>query len=119
MRLNEVVFDGRIPIEGYGPDFFRVGGALHHGPLALLPAGPRPWAGLPDVSVFLAAAASFDVLFFGMGAEIAPLDPELRAALEAAGIGVEVMATPPACRTWNVLLSEGRRVAAGLIPVGG
>ena len=43
----------------------------------------------------------------------APLDPALRAALEAAGIGVEIMSTPSACRTYNVLLGEGRRVAAG------
>ena len=40
-----------------------------------------------------------------------------RAALEAAGAGVEVMATPSACRTYNVLLAEGRRVAAALMPV--
>ena len=41
-----------------------------------------------------------------------------RAALEAAGAGVELMATPSACRTYNVLLAEGRRIAAALIPVG-
>lgn len=52
-----------------------------------------------------------------MGAEIAPLDRDLRAALEAAGIGVEIMATPPACRTYNVLLAEGRRIGAALLPV--
>jgi len=37
--------------------------------------------------------------------------------LEQAGIGVESMASPAACRTYNVLLSEGRRVAVALIPV--
>ena len=40
-----------------------------------------------------------------------------RAALEAAGAGVELMSTPSACRTYNVLLAEGRRVAAALMPV--
>jgi uncharacterized protein len=40
-----------------------------------------------------------------------------RAALEAAGAGVDLMATPSACRTYNVLLAEGRRVAAALMPV--
>jgi uncharacterized protein len=39
----------------------------------------------------------------------------VRAALEAAGIGVETMATPSACRTYNVLLAEDRRVAAALV----
>ncbi len=117
MRLNEVVFDGRVPIDGYGPGFFRVGGAIHRGPLALLPAGPLPWAGLPEIEVFLSAAASFDVLFLGTGPEIRPLATELRERLESAGIGAEVMGTASACRTYNVLLSEGRRIAAGLLPV--
>jgi len=41
----------------------------------------------------------------------------MRAALEAAGSGAELMSTPSACRTYNVLLAEGRRVAAALMPV--
>jgi uncharacterized protein len=117
MRLNEVVFDGRVPIDGYGPGFFRIAGAIHHGPLAVLPAGPQPWTGLPAIEVFLDAAPSFDVLFLGTGPEIRPLAGELRSRLEAAGIGVEIMGTASACRTYNVLLSEGRRIAAGLLPV--
>ena len=117
MRLNEVIFGGRVPIEGYGPGFFRVGGAIHRGPLALLPSGPQPWAGLPEIELFLAAAAALDVVFLGMGPEIRPLDAALRSRFDAAGIGVEIMATAPACRTYNVLLAEGRRIAAGLLPV--
>ncbi|HAL76885.1 MAG TPA: hypothetical protein DCM70_09750, partial [Rhodobacteraceae bacterium] len=38
--------------------------------------------------------------------------------LEEAGIGIEVMSSPSACRTYNILLSEGRRIAAALLPVG-
>lgn len=117
MRVTEVHFDGAPPVDGYGPGFFRLGGAVHRGPLALLPSGAAPWAGLADAAPFLAEALRFDVLFLGMGAEIGTLDPAIRAALEAAGVGVEVMATPAACRTYNVLLSEGRRIAAGLVPV--
>ena len=40
-----------------------------------------------------------------------------RSALEQAGLGVEAMASPAACRTYNVLLSEGRRVGLALLPV--
>ena len=54
---------------------------------------------------------------FGTGAEIAHIPPRLRSALEGAGLGVEVMASPTACRTYNVLLSEGRRVGLALLPV--
>ena len=58
-----------------------------------------------------------DVLFVGTGAEIAHAPPVFREAVEALGIGVEVMASPAACRTYNVLLSEGRRIGAALLPV--
>ena len=47
-----------------------------------------------------------------------PIPPAaFRSALEDAGIGVEVMNSPAACRTYNVLLSEGRRIAVALLPV--
>jgi uncharacterized protein len=117
MRVTEVRHDGAPPVEGYGRGFFRIAGAVHAGPLALLPSGVAGWAGLPDLDPFLGEAARFDVLLLGMGPAIAALDPALRARLEAAGLGVEIMATPAACRTYNVLLAEGRRIAAGLTPV--
>lgn len=120
MRTTEVDFEGRLPVDGYGPGGFRVAGAVHRGPLALVPEGVVPWNGLPDLGPFLERVAGFDVLLLGLGVEMAPLPAalaEARAALEAAGAGVEVMATPSACRTYNVLLAEGRRVAAALMPV--
>lgn len=117
MRINEVSFETGPPIDGYGPGFFRVGGVVHHGPLALLPQGRQAWGGLPDLTAFLEHRARFDVLLMGMGAQIAGLPADLRNGLEAAGIGVEIMATPAACRTYNVLLGEGRRIAAALTPV--
>jgi len=117
MRLNEVDFSGLPPVEGYGPGFFRIAGKVHHGPLLILPSGLTPWVGLDDAAPLLAAAAQIDVLFLGMGAEIAHPPASLRAELDAAGLGFEIMATPPACRTYNVLLSEGRRIGAALLPV--
>jgi uncharacterized protein len=117
MRLNEIAYTGLRPVDGYGPGFFRVAGTLHRGALALLPSGIAGWAGYDDAAPFVAEAAGIDVLFVGTGAEIAPVPAAFRAALEGAGIGVEVMASPTACRAYNVLLSEGRRIAAALIPV--
>ena len=83
----------------------------------MTPSGISGWGGVGDPSAILAVADQIDVLFVGMGAEISPLDPAFRAVLEEAGIGVEIMASPPACRTYNVLLSEGRRVGLALLPV--
>lgn len=65
----------------------------------------------------MALAGQIDVLFIGTGADIAHLPAALRQNLEEAGLGVEAMATPAAARTYNVLLSEGRRIAAALSPV--
>ncbi len=117
MRLNEVVYSGGVPVEGYGPGFFRVGGEAREGAVLIGPEGVAGWSGLDDRAPLLALVEEVDVLFVGMGAEIAPLPGELRSALEGAGLGVEVMASPAACRTYNVLLGEGRRVAVALLPV--
>ncbi len=117
MRLNEVTYPEGKPVEGYGPGFFRVGGAVIEGGLLILPSGVRAWQGYGDAAAILAAADQIDVLFIGTGAEIAHLPGDLRVALEDAGIGVETMATPPACRSYNVLLSEGRRIALAALAV--
>lgn len=117
MRLNEVVFSDAVPVEGYGPGFFRIGGQVHEGAVLTGPAGTRPWRGLEEAAPLLALAEKIDVLFIGTGPEIAHIPAPLRAALEEAGVGVEVMASPAACRTYNVLLSEGRRIALALLPV--
>ncbi|MEM8580908.1 MAG: Mth938-like domain-containing protein [Pseudomonadota bacterium] len=115
MRLNEVSYTNALPVEGYGPGFFRLGGAVYEGAIAVLPSGVSAWDGFDDTAAF--ANAEIDVLFVGMGADIAHAPASFRAALEAMGIGVEVMSSPAACRTYNVLLSEGRRVGLALFPV--
>ncbi len=117
MRLNEITFNDAKPVEGYGPGFFRIGGEVFQGPVVTGPDGPRNWRGYEDAEALLALAGRIDVLFVGTGAETAHLPTDLRVRLETAGIGVDAMASPAACRTYNVLLSEGRRIALALIPV--
>jgi uncharacterized protein len=117
MRLNEVVFTDAKPVDGYGPGFFRIGGEVFEGAIVALPTGVAPWGGFEDAKTLLDAATDLDVFFVGTGADIAHLPADLRATLEDAGIGVEVMSSPTACRTYNVLLSEGRRVGLALLPV--
>ncbi|WP_109468235.1 Mth938-like domain-containing protein [Albibacillus kandeliae] len=117
MRLNEVTFNDARPVEGYGPGFFRIGGAVFEGAVISGPSGTRAWAGYDDVASLVALAGQIDVLFVGTGAEVAHVPAPLRQAVEDAGVGVEAMTSPAACRTYNVLLSEGRRVALALLPV--
>ena len=117
MRLTEIHYPDTPPVEGYGPGFFRIGGEVIRGGLLVLPGLRRAWGGAADLDDILAAAGRIDVLFWGTGTEIAHLDAGLRSRLEAAGLGVEVMASPPACRSFNVLLGEGRRIGLAVLPV--
>lgn len=117
MRLNEIVFTDAKPVEGYGPGFFRIGGQVINGAILVGPEGTSGWGGFEDIEPLLAMAGQVDVLFMGTGADVAHLPDDLQKALEDAGIGVEAMASPAACRTYNVLLSEGRRIALALLPV--
>ncbi|MEP4038466.1 Mth938-like domain-containing protein [Pseudophaeobacter sp.] len=117
MQLNEVTFSEAQPVDGYGPGFFRVGGDVHEGALLITATGLSPWGGYDDAASLLALAGKVDVIFVGTGSEITHIPKELRNKLEEAGLGVEVMNSPAACRTYNVLLSEGRRVALAVLPV--
>jgi uncharacterized protein len=117
MRLNEIIYNNAVPIDGYGPGFFRVGGKRIDGAVLVLPTGVTAWGGFDDTATLLEQVDAVDVLFVGTGAEIAHPPSDFRTTLEDAGIGVETMASPAACRTYNVLLSEGRRVAVALLPV--
>ncbi len=117
MRLNEVTYTDAEPVEGYGPGFFRIGATRHDGPVLTGPAGTSAWGGFEDRTALLALAGEVDVLFIGTGADIAHIPADLRTALEEAGMGVETMNSPAAARTYNVLLSEGRRIALAMLPV--
>lgn len=117
MQFNEIGYGDATPIEGYGPGFFRIGGTVIEGAVICHPGGAAAWRGLADETALMALVGKVDVLLLGMGADIAPLPGDLRARLEAGGVGVEVMATAPAARTYNVLLAEGRRIGAALLTV--
>lgn len=118
MRLNEVHFDSGTPVQGYGPGFFRAGDRVVTGAMLILPGSPpQGWSGYDDVEAVLAAAGRIDVLFVGTGADPGHPPAGFRAAIEGAGVGLEVMASPSACRSYNVVLGEGRRVALAVLPV--
>lgn len=117
MELTEITFSGATPIDGYGPGFFRVAGEVVEGPIVVTIASARGWGGYDDSAPLLDLAEDVDVIFIGTGAETAHIPKGLRHVLEDADIGIEVMSSPTACRTYNVLLSEGRRVALAALPV--
>ena len=117
MHVKRLNLSGKLPIDGYGPGFFRIDGKVHRGTVAVLPTGVVAWEGTSDTRSILSAVGSVDLLLVGTGGEIRPLPDSFCDALAESSIAVEAMPTPAACRTYNVLLGEGRRVAVALMPV--
>jgi uncharacterized protein len=110
------------PIEAYGNGGFRFADMSHRGSLLCLPDGIWPWAVTQASDVNEAALApvftqadAIGLFLLGAGRGGWLLPPPLRERFRAHGISVEVTSTSSAVSTYNILLGEGRRVAAGLI----
>lgn len=120
MKLNLNTTAGQNTIFGYDKNYIDVNGVRYSQPLLLMPDWiDSPWL-VNDV-----AALKFDdfqalterkpaIVVFGSGGKFQFPDVSIMAAFSAAQIGFEVMDTGAACRTYNVLMSEGRNVAAAL-----
>ena len=116
-------FPGRATIDGYGAGGFSFAGMSHRGSILALPSGISSWNPDPaalapeDFAKVLAEQGEVDFLLIGMGLAMARPPRPVRAALEAAGLMYDAMATGHAVSTYNLLLEEKRRVAAALIAV--
>jgi uncharacterized protein len=114
---------GRPVLKRYGAEGFRVSGQLFPGAVLLLPDGARDWPveGLSEVTVEslepVTARDDVEILLLGTGARMLGVPASLRQELRRRGIGLEPMDTGAACRTYGVLVSEDRRVAAALLKV--
>lgn len=122
--IREAHFPGRAPIEAYGNGGFRFADMSHRGSLLCLPSGIYGWEPADplaltaaDYAKLLNEADKVEILLVGAGKDLRPLPAALRAALKAVGIAADPMSTGAAVRTYNVLLSENRAVAAALIAV--
>jgi len=118
-------FPGVAAIEAYGNGGFRFAGMSHRGSILCLPDGIEAWeptdvgqVTTAHVSRLLDRRKVLDLVLLGTGEEHTLPSVEVRAAFASAGLAVDIMATGPAARTYNVLIGEGRRVAAGLIATG-
>ncbi len=120
--ITPAIPEGRQIVEGYGDGRFRIAGTVYEGSVIVFADRTVGWtvAALADateasLAAVFAAAASLDLLLLGCGVRMAQPPPELRAALRTAGIALEAMDTGAACRTFNVLIAEERRVVAALV----
>ena len=114
MTLMELDYQESVPIDGYGAGFFRIQGQVHKSALLIVPNGIVAWAGLHDIAPLIAIVSQIDVLLLGMGDNIIPLNAQFKENI----IPAEPMNTPAACRTYNMLLGEGRRVGLAALPIG-
>jgi len=105
---------------GYGEHYVLVNGRRHESSVVVLAGQVLDW----NVKSFDALSAEDFSILQGLGVEIVLLGtgarqrfphPRLTAALARAGIGVEVMDVQAACRTYNILVAEERKVAAALL----
>lgn len=123
MEINTVSPRDFQVIQGYGDGGFRISGLRHEGSVLVFPSRTIAWpvVGLAAMTVdgFAALADEqprIEVLLLGTGSRLQAIAPTLRRRLrEIYGLGIEVMDTGAACRTYNVLVAEARPVAAALL----
>ncbi|MBC7670523.1 MAG: hypothetical protein H7236_19160 [Gemmatimonadaceae bacterium] len=111
-------------VDAWGGGGFRVSGDWRPGSLLIIDDQPKPWTATSlaaltpdDFAEVFAAGGAVEFVLLGCGLVNALPPRSLRDALKAAGLGLEFMSTEGAARTYNVLASEGRRLAAALIAV--
>ena len=123
MKL-EAADPGLRRIERYGAGGFTIAGRTYQGSVVVLPDRVLSWppadpAALApaDFADLIEARGEFEVLLVGTGQNLRPMPGAIRQALSEAGIAHDPMGTGAACRTYNVLVAEGRRIAAALLAV--
>jgi uncharacterized protein len=124
MDVTPLIPADRQVIDSYGAQGFHVSGNGYGGAILVFPDATLSWevGGLGDVTPEslrpVIEHGGIEILLLGCGRRMAPVPSALRQALRKAGVVLEVMDTGAACRTYNVLLAEERRVAAALLPAG-
>ncbi len=124
IEIHEAHFPGRAPIDAYGNGGFRFADMSHRGSLMCLPSGIYGW----DVKTtkdlvsknftrLFDEAKDIEILLVGTGDYLVPIQDLLRRKLRKAAISADPMATGAAVRTYNVLVAEGRAVAAVFLAV--
>jgi len=125
MDVTPLIPEGRQIIQSYGASGFKVSGTLYKGAITVFPEKTREWPAATDLSHLndnsfedlVTVADQIDVVLLGTGARSEFFPPKLKNSLKEKGLIVEAMDTGAACRTYNVLMAEGRRVAAALLPI--
>lgn len=124
MDLTPRLEPGRQRINSYGDGGFRISGQRYTGSIIVTSDTVTAWSrdsvdriDATDFSHLAEATPAIEIMLLGCGDHAVPPPPDLVAHLRELGVGLDFMATGAACRTFNVLAQEDRRVAAALIAV--
>lgn len=123
MDVTPLVKEGAKIIQAYADGNFRVSGEVYNSAIIVFESRVVLWdvnksideLELSDFDILLSMKDDADVFLLGTGKTMTFLSPELRQGLKSKGLHVEMMDTGAACRTYNVLMAEGRRVAAAML----
>jgi uncharacterized protein len=122
MKLHLNTDSSQLLFTGYGDDHVLINGHRHDASLLLSARGIEiaPWAGLGFEALTAAhfewvALRELDILLLGTGTRLRFPHPSLTRALAEARIGLEVMDIGALCRTYNILIAEGRSVGAAAL----
>jgi uncharacterized protein len=121
LKLHLARSDTQNTFTGYGEGYVMVNAVRYARSIVVLPDRPvADWAVsavevLRDEDLESLAGLGVEIVLLGTGENLHLLHPRLLQSLARSGVGVEVMDTHAACRTYNILVAEGRKVAAALI----
>jgi len=125
MDITPLVRSDQQVIQSYSKGCFKINGAIYDSPVIVYTDRVEMWnfnkppsdLVVEDFNPLFENATELDIVLFGCGASFGSDTRKLVADLQGKGMVVDLMDTGAACRTYNVLMAEGRRVAAILIPL--
>lgn len=120
MKLHLSTAPGENVFTGYGPGYVAVNNVRHERHVLVTSGQVLAWEitgfdALEAAQVERLLALKPEIVLLGTGAALRFPRPEFARAFSAAGVGLEVMDTRAACRTYNILVAEGRRVLAAVL----
>lgn len=122
MDITPVIQEGKKTIDSYGKDLFRVSGEVHNNSIIIYEEIVINWQHNNIITEFdfdqvFALTPKPEILLLGMGNKPTFPAPKIRERFKKENIALEVMDSGAACRTYNILLAEGRKIAAAIIPI--
>jgi uncharacterized protein len=121
MKLHVTRTSGENLFTGYGEGYVAVNHTRYAHSVVVTPQGevaawsPQGFETLTAAHVEALLALGCDIVILGTGATHRFPSPDVLRPLAAAGVGLEVMDTRAACRTYNILMAEGRQVVAAVL----